>query len=552
MKPTRLALACLLSLPTLALADLPHGVAAGDLTATSAVLWTRSDQPGTLTLELSTDADFAELDDALIGQVADTEVPLKWQVTGLKPGKTYYYRAIDSVGSAAQGRFRTPKLLGTRGLRFGVSGDWRGELAPYPAIRNVPAQDLDFFVALGDTIYAENYDADGTPTAATLAEYRDKYQQGFAERFGLHAWRDLFAATPVYATIDDHEVVNDFAGGAHPSSDERFDATGSYINETHRYADGLRAFQEFMPIQPKVYGATGDARTSGKSKLYRSQRFAKDAALFLLDARSYRDQGLPEVTDPFDLNEVTQFLIASFDPSRTMLGRQQVEDLKADLLDAHQRGVVWKFVMVPEPIQNLGVVLASDRFEGYAAERTELLKFINDNGIRNVVFVSADIHGTLVNNLSYQDGPGLPQIATSAWEISTGAVAFDAPFGPTVVELAFQLGVPGALDPAVYAGLPAKLKEVYITLMVNTLVTPLGYDPLGLDGSGIPATLLKGGWTATNTYGWTEFDIDARTQKLTVTTYGLYPYTKAEMEGDPAHYSGLNPEVISQFEVSAQ
>ncbi len=48
-------------------------------------------------------------------------------------------------------------------------------------------------------------------------------------------------------------------------------------------------------------------------------------------------------------------------------------------------------MLTPEPIQNLGVLIAEDRFEGYAAERTQILKFINDQHIDNVVFVTADI-----------------------------------------------------------------------------------------------------------------------------------------------------------------
>jgi hypothetical protein len=52
-----------------------------------------------------------------------------------------------------------------------------------------------------------------------------------------------------------------------------------------------------------------------------------------------------------------------------MLGNPQLERLEADLLAAQDDGIVWKFVMVPEPIQNLGPVGAADRFEGYAAER---------------------------------------------------------------------------------------------------------------------------------------------------------------------------------------
>ena len=110
---------------------------------------------------------------------------------------------------------------------------------------------------------------------------------------------------------------------------------------------------------------------------------------------------------------------------RTILGRVQLEELKQDLLAAKQAGITWKFIMVPEPIQNLGPGFAGDRFEGYAKERTEILKFINENQIDNVVFVAADIHGTVVNNLTYQEVPGREQIATNSFEISTGSVAFN-------------------------------------------------------------------------------------------------------------------------------
>lgn len=36
-----------------------------------------------------------------------------------------------------------------------------------------------------------------------------------------------------------------------------------------------------------------------------------------------------------------------------MLGTAQLDDIKADLRAAQDQGITWKFVMVPEPIQNL-------------------------------------------------------------------------------------------------------------------------------------------------------------------------------------------------------
>ena len=49
--------------------------------------------------------------------------------------------------------------------------------------------------------------------------------------------------------------------------------------------------------------------------------------------------------------------------------------------------------MSSDPIQNFGIPVAGDRWEGYAAERTDLLRFIKENNIKNVVFATGDFHG---------------------------------------------------------------------------------------------------------------------------------------------------------------
>jgi phosphodiesterase/alkaline phosphatase D-like protein len=258
---------------------------------------------------------------------------------------------------------------------------------------------------------------------------------------------DLRANTALFVTIDDHEVANDFAGGAAVSSDSRFDQTGRLINETQLYRDGLKAFVEFNPLKETTYQTPGVPRTDGKPKLYRSARYGQAACLFLLDARSFRDSELATPEDPNNALQVGAFLFQSFDlnpsapvqplPRRTMLGQAQLSDLKSDLIAAERAGVTWKFVDVPEPIQNLGVLAASDRFEGYAAERSELLGFIHTNHIRNVVFISADIHGTLINNLTFQAGsPASPQIPLRSCRDHHRGHRVYAPFGPTVLDLA--------------------------------------------------------------------------------------------------------------------
>ncbi|OIP70715.1 MAG: hypothetical protein AUK48_13405 [Oscillatoriales cyanobacterium CG2_30_44_21] len=558
--------------------SLVNGVASGDTTQNSTVLWTRSAIAGAVKFEYSTTADFSAIAGTKNATVTNPLQPVKVDVTGLTADTDYFYRVTDAAGVTATGKFSTAAAIGKQsGLRFGVAGDWRGEIAPYPAIANADERDLRFFVELGDTIYADFaspavLNADGTEKdqVTTLDEYRAKHSEVYGDRFGQNFWAELRASTSVLVTIDDHEVVNDFQGGQDASTlsaanQALFGATSGLVNDSPLYENGLQSFQEYNPIRDEFYGATGDARTANERKLYRANTYGSDAVNIVLDARSFRDLGLTNVTNLADQVQVGTFLAQSFNPSRTFLGRVQVEDLKRDLLQAQKDGVTWKFINLPEPVQNLGVLAASDRYEGYAAERTEILKFIDDNKINNVVFIAADIHGTLVNNLTYQLGVGQAQIATNAFEITTGSVAFDAPFGPTVADLAVAAGILDANGKAFYDSLPVANdadsalndKDDFIKSIVDGGLAPLGYDPLGLNNNLaqanglIKAKLLKGDYVATQTYGWTEFDIDPITQKLTVTTYGIKPYTRAELEADPNLIISRTPQIVSQFEVEA-
>jgi 3-phytase/alkaline phosphatase D len=558
--------------------SLLNGVASGDTTQTSTVLWTRSNFTGAVKFEYSTKADFSTIAGTKTATVTNSLQPVKVDITGLTAGTNYFYRVTDAAGDIATGKFSTADAIGKQsGLRFGVTGDWRGEVAPFPAIANADERNLKFFVELGDTIYSDyaspavrNADGSEKAQATTLEDYRNKHSEVYSSRFGQNYWADLRASTSVFATVDDHEVINDFQGGQQVSTlsaanQALYGATSGLVNDSPLYDRGIQAFQEYNPIQDQFYGTTGDDRTAGERKLYRANTYGSDAVNIVLDARSFRDPGLADVTDLNNQTQVGTFLAQSFNPSRTFLGRVQVEDLKRDLLQAQKDGVTWKFINLPEPIQNIGVLAASDRYEGYAAERTEILKFINENKINNVVFIAADIHGTLVNNLTYQLGVGQAQIATNAFEISTGSVAFDAPFGPTVAQLALGVGLLTPQQKAFYDSLPvandadsiANDRDDFIKSIVDGGLAPLGYDPLGLNNNLaqanglIKAKLLQGDYVALETYGWTEFNIDAQTQKLTVTTYGIKPYTRAELEADPSLITSRTPAIVSQFEVEA-
>jgi len=566
----------------------PNGVAAGDVDQSSVVLWARAEFAGPVTFEYGRDPDFFGAPDGVqTVMVADPmegenlTIPAKVEFLGLDAGTQYYYRACRgemcpkdclysmSLGLESRGSFRTPYAGGHNGLRFGVSSCWRGDMKPFASIRNVPDRNLDFFVALGDTVYA---DSSRGGRATTLSAFRTKNELGYSKTVSQddNYFALARASTAFFVDIDDHEIINNFAGGAPPESqidtveckrdlpliehydvcfcdpdnDENGNCDKAFINETDLFKDALQAWYEYNPVREERYGDTRDARTEFKNKLYRNRTFGKDAALFMLDTRSFRDEGA---------------ITKTWNPDRTMLGRVQLDDLKRDLQDAENNGITWKFVLVPEPIQNLGLVgllAAGDRFEGYNHERGILLDFIQSNCIANVVFVSGDIHANIVNNLTYRTSRISLERFSASWDISTGPVAYSSGFdtgGPT-----------GALITRSAPGEPREpLDEEFRKIMDFQLVDhpDTGLEPefpptapLQQENAFIPATLIQGSYVAGHSYGWTEFEIDAATRKLRVTTYGIDWYdapTGAEYsESELDNILNQEQYVLHKFEVS--
>jgi 3-phytase/alkaline phosphatase D len=168
----------------------------------------------------------------------------------------------------------------------------------------------------------------------------------------------------------------------------------------------------------------------------------------------------------------------------------------------------------------------------------------------------------LINNLTYQLGPGKAQLPTSSFEVVTGSVAYDAPFGPTVLDLAADVpvGSKSLLDTFLASlGLPNRTafdtlltpvqKNEALRGLIDSQVTPLGYSKLGLEDSGLDATFVTGGPVAAFTYGWTQFDITPGADELRITTYGIEAYQQNQVNADLLLRT---PKVINQLVVRSE
>lgn len=453
-----------------------HGVAAGDMTATDVILWTRADDDGRaarVTAQVAADTSFT----TVIATATGTTVPanngtLKLAVGGLASGQTYHYRFIDAAApatSSAIGRFTTAPTVAQPGpVRFGFSGDTDGMWRPFPSIATIAERRLNFFIFLGDTIYETKSNGsaevprltqadDAAAWQGALEAYNRKYAEniqgvspdGTPGTDGQPGLAPLFLATGLYVLLDNHELGNRSlqSGGAPPALLEsaalpaasQFDvnATGPFNNQTTGFLTLLKAFYNNQPTRVDIAGtpaggdlaATGpvvdapdDPRSHRTPRHFFAQQWGPHAVYIQTDNRGYRDARLWQKPLTDDTGPRAD------NPDRTMLGRTQLAWLKQALRAAEAAGTTWKFVALSSPIDQSGDQQdGKSWYGGYRAERNDLLRFVADEGIRRVVFLTTDDHYSRVTRLRYTAADGTVRDLPDSFLIVAGPIGAGGP-----------------------------------------------------------------------------------------------------------------------------
>jgi len=458
------------------------GVTAAEVRSTSAVLWTQAFRDGGDVVLQVAGRTFV-----LRHRSADDDT-VRVLVGKLRPDTRYTYRFIQGPEARA-GRFRTaPKPTSTRAIDFDVTGDADASRAPgstKPFFNNfetyaaMAAEPIDFAVNLGDTIYSDS-SVTGQPPALTVPQKWDKYKLNLA----MLALQQLRASAGVYNQWDDHEFVDDFSRAE---------------NGEALYAAGKKAFLNYMP-----------ATYTKQLGLYRTFRWGKNVELFFLDERSFRSAkasaggvcdnpaGKPDLapTAPQPVRDAFAALIPTLakpasaaclaainDPSRTMLGAQQLKRFESDI---RRSTATWKVILTEDPIQQF-YALPYDRWEGYASERRALLQFLQAD-VKNVVFLATDTHADFYNEVRLQTlEPGGP-IGTGIYEMVTGPVATTT----FAKEIDGAVGSPGSgsLITALFfkpqpprgLGMPCAAPDVYSYAHVHVTSTSLTITPRNANG----------------------------------------------------------------------
>ncbi|MEU2996585.1 alkaline phosphatase D family protein [Streptomyces sp. NPDC006995] len=416
-----------------------HGVASGDPLPDGVLLWTRvtpepGAEPGSGTgpdtpvrWEVAEDREFARIAaNGVTVASAASDHTVKADVRGLRPATAYYFRftAGDGVRSAV-GHTRTAPAAdaATAGLRFGVVSCANWEAGWFSAYRHLAARpDLDAVLHLGDYLY-EYGTGEYTTRGTAVREHRPAHEildlADYRTRHGHYKTDDdlqaLHAAHPVIAIWDDHEFANDaWSGGAQNHTPE---TEGAW---RQRVAAAKQAYFEWMPV-----------RASTEGTVYRRLRFGRLADLHLLDLRSFRSEQASVGSGKVD------------DPARTMTGRAQLDWLKAGLAGSD---AAWKLVgtsvmispvafgALPahllEPLAGLlglpkeGLAVNVDQWDGYTADRKELISHLRDRAVADTVFLTGDIHMAWANDVPVR-AASYPLSPSAATEFVVTSVTSD-------------------------------------------------------------------------------------------------------------------------------
>ncbi|MBW2453984.1 MAG: alkaline phosphatase D family protein [Deltaproteobacteria bacterium] len=287
---------------------------------------------------------------AVLHDLTPLDGVLQLPLDNLTPDTTYSlaFFAADGQRRSRAARLRTAVPAGfSRIIRFGATSGLGGN-DPWPNLSHAAAERLDFFMPVGDTIYADW----GAPVG-----FVEKWK-GALSTLGLN---DLTASTSMAATWDDHEVEDNWS----------YNTPGMEA----KAQEAMAAYRQAIP-QRLGPGGTG---------VWRKLSWGDGMDLFILDCRGERRDG-------------------------NYISPEQMAWLKEGLASSTARfKVINNSVPIIDFTEFVGDLWAEDRWQGYPQQRSEILQHIADQGIAGVLWVSGDFHIGGVGLIDEAGGPASDQ-----------------------------------------------------------------------------------------------------------------------------------------------
>ncbi len=420
----------------------------------------------------------------------------KVYLTGLTPDTPYYYRFITTSGVVSPiGRTKT-LYSDTFDGSFSFLHISCANENPYPVSNalhdHVRARRPDFTLFNGDVVYADRFWVPSNVTAntgvvrccnqprQTVEYYRGLYLDQRDKTYTGPGFPDVLRTVPTYSTWDDHAVNDNYAGrdGDPRMVTELLSSPGAVVPDVVASAEvrnmlrfGYQAFFEMNGVTPAHTLQRHDPVQGLKTpytRLFRRFKVGRAIEVFVLDLRQYRDAPaqstsripvLPTGVSAAQLCDAAQNgRIAALcgtllqgqiggddkfrSGQRTLLGAAQKTWLKKSLAESTA-----KFKIIVSSVQiSEWYGVPNDRWEGYWQERTELLGFIEQKNIANVVFLVGDVHASVFSRVNPGRTPAIHEFTTGPIGRSTLG-AFVGPLAPAFVDFIYKYGGNGHTMP---------------------------------------------------------------------------------------------------------
>ena len=402
------------------------GVASGDPTDQSVILWTRlavdslngggmPAQDIEVLWEVSSTDTF---DDIVSSGLATAEERFGHAVhidVPLSTGESivfYRFRIGDYVSPIGKTRLSSPSGS-TTPIKVAAVSCQNYTDGFYNAYADLVEQSPDLVTFLGDYIYESGV---GTLDATTVRLHNSdeiKDLVAYRNRYALYRSDPLLQAAhaecPWVITWDDHEVENNYAN---LTPQDSADAEG----HAARRAAAYQAWWEHMPV--RLSPPTDESLT-----IYRQFSWGDLLNLLVVDGRQYRDDqacGDAVLSTQPACDE-------ALDPARTMLGADQEQWFSDNINDTTKVWNVMANQTVMTDIRLGAAVLNYDQWDGYAPDRNRILSDVVDQGVENFVVLTGDIHLAGVGQLTIDSNPttamGAEFVSTSI--SSSGNVSTD-------------------------------------------------------------------------------------------------------------------------------
>ncbi|MAL94963.1 MAG: alkaline phosphatase [Haliea sp.] len=421
------------------------GSQVGDVRSDSALIWSRTDRDARMQLRWSTRPDLADaVHGPWVHALQDRDHTAKLLLNGLPAGERIYYEIVftdladlKTHSEPLRGSFRTAPASAERNVRFLWSGDTAGQgwginpdFGGMRIYNSMHALQPDFFIHCGDTVYADSPIGESvqlpdgtswrnlvTPEKSKVAESLDEFRGQFRYNLLDAPLRRFNAEVPMYAQWDDHEVTNNWYWELRRDNDPRY-REGSVARLAAR---AMRAFQEYMPVRQHPLNP---------ERIHDHFSHGPLLDVFRIDLRAWRGPNSDE--QPRELS-----------PEFRILGQAQMAWLKQSL---RQSTATWKVIASSMPLGLVvydnwehargaeAIALRDGPAAGRELEIAELLTFIRDEKIANVVWLTADVHYTAAH---YYD-PEKAQYPhfSPFWEFVSGPLNAGT-FGPNPLDNTF-------------------------------------------------------------------------------------------------------------------